>query len=204
MTCGGRCGHRCQCAPLSGPFDDVLQELSETADLVTQADVGWTGPGDRVGRFPPVTAPGGRTMGEPCAGSIFVCSAEDSRAWLVAAKTWLRDAEQTRATVRPSTPGLELAEEIWRKARALAAGPQSVSASIRMQLLAKTALELLLRACEASGQRCQAPVERPDPLTDPQDVPQDRPWFPGLPNLGDVARWALPIALLWLALRSRR
>jgi hypothetical protein len=161
------------------------------------------GLGDAIGRWGPVQAHSGRTIGEPCLGVLDVCGDYDVDAWLAEAKSWTSYAKKIRdenVTYQwggvPSTwpRTARIAEYAYQRARETIAGDLGYLDSAKVATLAsaqryaKVALELFMRALEEDlGTTVEVPKElSEDTITDREDRPPITPLpeLPKLPSLG--------------------
>jgi hypothetical protein len=202
----------------------------ENADRAAlEAAVAKYGPGDAIGRWGPVQAHTGRTVGEPCSGVFDACTDYDVDAWLSEAKSWtdfvkkIRDenvVHQWGATPSNWPRNARMAEYAYKRARETIAGDLGYLDSTKVATLqvaqryAKVSLELFIRAIESElGKTVEIPaILSQDTVTDRDDRPPivPLPALPKLPSLGDalkVAAGALSVGIvivggIWLLRRE--
>lgn len=193
-----------------------------------EAAVAKYGPGDEIGRWGPVQAHSGRTLGEPCSGILDVCTDYDVDAWLSEAKSWASYAKKIRdenVTYQwgPTPSGwprtARMGEYAYQRARETIAGDLGYLDSAKVETLqaaqryAKVALELFTRALEeALGKTIEVPdILSQDTVTDHSDRPSITPLpkLPELPSLtgalkvaaGVLSVGAIVIGGLWILRR---
>ncbi|MFZ6184889.1 hypothetical protein [Nannocystis pusilla] len=183
---------------------------TEKAEL--EAAVAKYGPGDALGRWGPVQAHSGRTLGEPCSGVFDVCTDYDVDAWLSEAKSWASFAKQIRDEHVTDQWGpapsrwpraARMGEHAYQRARETIAGDLGYLDSAKVATLqaaqryAKVALELFMRAIEAEvGTTVEIPdILSQDTVTDHADRPgiTPLPELPELPSLSGALRVAVGV-----------
>ena len=182
-----------------------MRDESHDDDMsALEAALAQYGPGDPIGRWGPVQAFKGRTVGAPCLGTFDLCDDYDVDTWLGEAKSWLQYAQTLHDDLivprwgpgRNDWPRLaRLGELALTRARELLAGDlgyldgSKVATLQQVQRWAKVALELSTRAIEDDvGEVDMSKYDRltHDTLTDPADRPTvvPPPKLPELPNFG--------------------
>lgn len=172
-------------------------------DAAIEAAAAKYGPGDPIGRWGPVQARNGRTVGEPCTAGLELCDDHDVDAWLSEAKSWASYAKQLRdknvtlqwggqPSLWPQTA--RRGERAYQRARDILGADLGFFDSGKIvelqeaQRYAKMALELYLRALEAElGTSVEvSEALSKDTITDPSDRPPiiPPPKLPSLPSLG--------------------
>lgn len=178
-------------------------DMTET-DAAIEAAVAKYGPGDPIGRWGPVQAHRGRTVGEPCLALFAMCDDYDVDAWLTETKWWVKAAKQLREELIVPRWGAapaewpqtaRNAERAYERAREVLAGELGFLDGARVvtlqsaQRYAKVALELFTRAIEADL-NTTVDVDHTslghDTIADPEDVPPviPQPPLPTLPPIG--------------------
>lgn len=181
-------------------------ETSEADDLAAlEAALAQYGPGDPIGRWGPVQAFKGRTIGEPCQGMFDACDDYDVDIWLAEAKSWTQYARSQRdelivprwGSATSEWPRLaRLGEHAYERAREVLAGDLGYLDGSKVQTLqvvqrwSKVALELYTRAVvDDVGKNVDMHnYDRltHDTITEPMDRPTvvPPPRLPGLPPIG--------------------
>ena len=181
---------------------EVESDLPEAEALTAlEAAVAKYGPGDPIGRWGPVQAFKGRTVGEPCLAGFDLCDDYDVDSWLTEAKSWTQYAKALRDDNVVHEFGDDVGkwpktarngERAYLRARDIIAGDHgffdstAVATLQAAQRYAKVALELWTRAIEVSAGK-DLDMKKyeeltTDTVTDPVDVPKVIP----PPKLADL------------------
>lgn len=163
-------------------------ETDADVDKVEEA-VAKFGPADPIGRWGPVQSYSGRTVGEPCIGTLGVCDDYDVDAWMTEAKSWTSYAKKLREENVVSQFGADVqgwpatarhGEIAYQRARELIGGNtgyldgDKVLTFVAAQKYAKVAMELYTRAIEAAafdGHTWDTGDFAKDTITDSYDTP---------------------------------
>ena len=171
---------------------DTMTDTNEPSDAAAlEATVAKYGPGDPIGRWGPVQAFKGRTVGEPCLAGFDLCDDYDVDSWLTEAKSWTQYAKELREDnviyefgddVEKWPKTARNGDRAYDRAREIIAGDHGffdrtvVETLQSAQRYAKVALELYTRALEAKVGKPVDMTKYPgltdDTVTDPADVPK--------------------------------